>query len=163
MPIRPFQAGDEAAIAEIYNHYISQTTISFEEVPLSTPEMRARIDAYTQRHPWLVAVHEGQVVGYAYATQWHARAAYRHTVEATVYVRNGHSGQGHGKALYEALLAALFAADCHVVLGCIALPNAASVGLHERLGFKQVSHFAQVGRKFEQWLDVGHWQLTRPG
>lgn len=165
MLIRPFQPGDEAAIVEIYNHYISHTTITFEEVSLSALEMRARIDAYTQRYPWLVCVdsegEQGQVVGYAYATQWHARAAYRHTAEATVYVRAGLAGQGHGKALYEALLAALFAADCHVVLGCIALPNAASVGLHECLGFKQVAHFPEVGRKFDQWLDVGHWQITR--
>jgi L-amino acid N-acyltransferase YncA len=167
MLIRPVQSGDEAAIVEIYNHYISHTTITFEEAPLSAPEMRARIDACTKRYPWLVCVaadgDPGQVVGYAYASLWRERAAYRHTAEATVYVRDGLAGRGHGKALYEALLADLFAADCHVVLGCIALPNAASVGLHEHMGFKQVAHFPEVGRKFDQWLDVGYWQITRPG
>jgi L-amino acid N-acyltransferase YncA len=160
MHIRPVQAGDEAAIVEIYNHYIAHTTITFEEVPLSAPEMRTRIEACTQTNPWLVCEVNGQVMGYAYATPWKVRSAYRHTVEATVYVREGCAGQGMGKALYTALLAALFAKGCHVVLGCIALPNAASVGLHERMGFAQVAHLPEVGRKFNQWLDVGYWQIT---
>jgi L-amino acid N-acyltransferase YncA len=161
MHTRAFQPGDENAIADIYNHYISNTTITFEEVPLSALEMRARIDACTKTCPWLVCEIEGQVMGYAYATAWKVRAAYRHTVEATVYVRTGSSGQGIGKALYTALLAALFEQGCHVVLGCIALPNAASVGLHQHLGFTKVAHFPEVGRKFDQWLDVGYWQITK--
>lgn len=160
MHTRHFQAGDETVIVDIYNHYIQHTTITFEETPLSALEMRDRIDACTQKYPWLVCEVDGQVMGYAYATAWKARAAYRHTVEATVYVREGCAGQGIGKALYTALLAALFEQGCHVVLGCIALPNAASVGLHEHMGFKQVAHFPEVGRKFEQWLDVGYWQIT---
>jgi L-amino acid N-acyltransferase YncA len=160
MLVRPFQPGDETAIAEIYKHYISHTTITFEEVPLSPQEMRTRIEACTQRYPWWVCEsHAGQIVGYAYATAWKTRAAYRHTAESTVYVREGWGGQGIGTALYQALLPSLKEAGCHMVLACIALPNAASVGLHEHLGFKQVAHYPQVGRKFDQWLDVGDWQL----
>jgi L-amino acid N-acyltransferase YncA len=160
MHTRPFQPGDETAIAEIYKHYILHTTITFEEVPLSPLEMRTRVEACTQRFPWLVCESPaGQIVGYAYATAWKTRAAYRHTAESTVYVREGYGGQGIGTALYQALLPSLKEAGCHMVLACIALPNAASVGLHEHLGFKQVAHYPQVGRKFDQWLDVGDWQL----
>ena len=159
MHTRPCQPGDEAAIVEIYNHYISHTTITFEEVPLSALEMRQRIEACTQRYPWLVCESGGQLVGYAYATAWKARAAYRHTAESTVYVREGFGGQGVGKALYRSLLPLLKDAGCHMVLACIAMPNEASVGLHEHLGFSQVAHYREVGRKFDQWLDVGDWQL----
>ncbi len=124
--------------------------------------MAARVADCTQRYPWLVCEREGQVVGYAYANLWKQRAAYRHSAELTVYVREGCTGQGHGKALYTALIAAMRQTDTHVLLGCIALPNEDSVRLHEALGFQQVGHFTQVGRKFERWLDVGYWQLTLP-
>jgi L-amino acid N-acyltransferase YncA len=117
MLVRPFQPGDETAIAEIYKHYISHTTITFEEVPLSPQEMRTRIEACTQRYPWWVCEsHAGQIVGYAYATAWKTRAAYRHTAESTVYVREGWGGQGIGTALYQALLPSLKEAGCHMVL-----------------------------------------------
>lgn len=158
MPVRPCQPDDVAAICEIYNHYITQTVITFEEVPLTVSEMAQRVETYTRRHPWLVCEHEGVIVGYAYASTWRERAAYRHTAEATVYVRAGQAGRGHGKALYTALLAALAGQGCHVVLGCIALPNVESVALHEHFGFTKVAHFNEVGRKFDQWLDVGYWQ-----
>ncbi len=158
MRIRDFASGDELAICEIYNHYIRHTVITFEEQALSPQQMAARIADCTQRYPWLVCEDQGQVVGYAYANLWKQRAAYRHTAELTVYVRQGCTGQGHGLALYAALIDAMRQTDCHVLLGCIALPNAESVGLHERLGFVQVGHFTEVGRKFDQWLDVGYWQ-----
>jgi phosphinothricin acetyltransferase len=157
--IRPCEADDVAAICEIYNHYIANTVITFEETPLQVSQMAQRIQACTQRYPWLVCEDAaGLIVGYAYASKWKERAAYKHTAESTVYVRAGHGGQGHGKALYAALLEALPARGCHVVLGCIALPNAESVGLHEHFGFEKVAHFTEVGRKFEQWLDVGYWR-----
>lgn len=163
--VRPFLAGDEAAISDIYNHYIRHTVITFEEVELTAAQMRERIEATPERFPWLVCEQEGRTVGYAYASLWKQRAAYRHSAELTVYVRDGHTGQGLGQALYTALIEALRQrGDCHVLLGCIALPNAASVALHERLGFVQAGHFREVGRKFDQWLDVGYWclQLPRP-
>jgi L-amino acid N-acyltransferase YncA len=159
MIVRACEPSDVGQICAIYNHYIAHTVITFEETPLALDEMQARVATVTPRYPWLVAADaQGQVLGYAYASAWKTRAAYRHTAETTVYVREGQVGQGCGKALYAALLAQLDALGCHVALGCIALPNAASVGLHERFGFAKVAHFNEVGRKFDQWLDVGYWQ-----
>lgn len=160
MDIRHCEPGDAAQVCEIYNHYIRHTTITFEEVALTEHEMQARIDACTQRYPWLVCVDEGRIVGYAYASKWKVRAAYRHTAETTIYIRDAMGGKGYGKALYTALIAQLSQSGCHVALGCIALPNEASVGLHAHFGFKQVAHFPEVGRKFDRWLDVGYWQKT---
>ncbi len=160
MNIRPCQPGDVAQITEIYNHYITHTTITFEELPLTIEQMRARIEAYTALYPWLLAVSDaGEVLGYAYASKWKERAAYRHTAESTIYLRHGAEGKGLGKALYGELLTHIKQQGCHVVLGCIAIPNDASIGLHEHMGFSKVAHFKEVGRKFDQWLDVGYWQL----
>lgn len=160
MLIRSYKAGDESSICTIYNHFIANTVVTFEEVPVTAAEMQQRIAAYLQTYPWYVCEWDGEVVGYSYASKWHARAAYRHTAEATVYVKQGWSRRGIGKALYETLLAELVRRDCHVVLGVIALPNESSVGLHERFGFRKVAHFSEVGRKFGRWIDVGYWQKT---
>ena len=160
MQVRPVEPADAAAICDIYNHYIEHTTITFEEVLLTPGEMAARIEACTTSYPWLVCVDECAVVGYAYAGRWKERAAYRHTAEATVYVKAGHARRGCGQALYAALLPAAFERGCHVLLGCIALPNESSVALHERFGFRKVAHFTEVGRKFGRWIDVGYWQCV---
>jgi L-amino acid N-acyltransferase YncA len=156
--IRYCESRDVAQVCDIYNHYITHTAITFEEEPLEVSQMQARVDAYTKLYPWLVCRTGDFVVGYAYASKWKERAAYSHTAEVTVYVRASHEGKGYGKALYADLLASLDSMDCHVALGCIALPNDASVRLHERFGFTKVAHFSEVGRKFGQWLDVGYWQ-----
>ncbi len=160
MQIRPFAPGDEHAIAALYNHYILHTTVTFEEAPLSPEAMRERIDAYRVHHPWLVAEDEGQIVGYAYGSRFHARAAFRHTAEVSVYVRHGHERRGIARALYAPLIEALRVQGVHAVLAVISLPHAASVGLHESLGFAKQGHLTEVGFKFGQWLDIGHWQLT---
>lgn len=158
MNIRPFLPGDEHGISAIYNHYITGTTITFEEAPLTADAMRARIDDYRQHHPWLVCEIDGQIAGYSYASQFHHRAAYRHTVETTVYLRKGFERRGIGRALYQPLLQLLAQQGCHVALAAIALPNEGSAGLHEALGFAKVGHFSQVGRKFDRWIDVGYWE-----
>lgn len=158
MKVRPFAPGDEDRIAEIYNHYIRNTVITFEEEPLSVQQMRERIHGYLVDYPWFVCELDGQIAGYSYAAKFHSRAAYRHTVETTVYVRNGCERRGIGKALYEPLLAHLAAHGCHVALAAIALPNDASVGLHEAVHFQKVGHFCEVGRKLGRWVDVGYWQ-----
>ena len=158
MEIRPFAPGDELAISEIYNHYITGTVVTFEEDPLHPSQMRERIEAYLLHHPWFVCVVDGQVAGYSYASKFHPRAAYRHTAELTVYVRQGFDRRGIGRALYEPLIQHLQAHQCHAMLAAIALPNEGSVALHEALGFSKVGHFAQAGRKFGQWIDVGYWQ-----
>ncbi|QNA91197.1 N-acetyltransferase [Massilia sp. Dwa41.01b] len=158
--IRPARALDAAAICGIYNHYVAHTAISFEEDPVSSADMAQRIrDVDAADLPWLVLIESDHLIGYAYATKWRARPAYRYSVESSVYLDPAHHGQGAGRMLYEALLEELRARDLHLVIGGIAQPNEASVALHERLGFRKVAHFSEVGMKFGQWRDVGYWQL----
>jgi L-amino acid N-acyltransferase YncA len=159
--LRDATPDDADAIVAIYNHFIDNTTISFEEAPVAAADMRQRIaDVLDAGLPWLVAEVDGQVAGYAYATKWRARAAYRFAVESSVYLALDSAGKGLGAALYTQLLARLREGGAHVVIGGIALPNAASVALHEKMGYAKVAHFAEVGRKFDRWIDVGYWQLT---
>ena len=157
--IRPATAADASAVAAIYNHYVISTTITFEEEAVTQGEMASRIESVSAQLPWYVCERDGVVIGYAYATPWRVRSAYRFSVETTVYVAPGCAGQGAGKQLYSALIDALRGKGIQVVLGGIAQPNVASVALHENLGFEKVAHFKRVGRKFEQWIDVGYWEL----
>ena len=156
--IRPAIPADAAAIAAIYNHYVRETVVTFEEEPIGKAEMSRRITEVTAGHPWLVAVEGGKVLGYAYANHWKARSAYRFSTESTVYLGPDATGRGLGTGLYTALLAELRRHGCHCVIGGIALPNPASVGLHEKLGFKKVGHMQEAGWKFEAWWDVGFWE-----
>jgi phosphinothricin acetyltransferase len=158
--IRACTAADAAAITEIYNHYIRETVVTFEETPVTAAEMAKRIEDVSARFPWLVWEDGGAVVGYAYAAAWKSRSAYRFSVETTIYLAAGHHGRGIGLSLYGALLAELRAArGFHSAVGGIALPNPASIALHEKLGFRKIAHFVEVGRKFDRWVDVGYWQL----
>ena len=163
--IRPACPLDAARICAIYNHYVDGTTISFEEAPVSADDMATRItDVIDGGLPWLVltngdAIIGDAIIGYAYATKWRARPAYRHAVESTIYLDAALAGQGHGMRLYAQLLDALRARGLHTVIAGIAQPNARSVRLHERLGFAKVAHFAEVGFKLGMWLDVGYWQM----
>jgi phosphinothricin acetyltransferase len=137
------------------------TAISFETDEVLPEEMASRIREVTAAElPWLVAERDGRIVGYAYASKWKGRCAYRYSVESSVYVDAEHTGQGIGTALYDALLARLRSGKTHVVIGGIALPNEGSVALHERFGFRKVAHFNEVGFKFDRWIDVGYWQIT---
>jgi L-amino acid N-acyltransferase YncA len=157
--IRPAVAGDSGAIAEIYNHYVATTVITFEEEAVSAPEMARRIEeAGSASLPWLAAEREGKVVGYAYASPWRARSAYRFSVEVTVYLDPGCPRLGIGSRLYEALLPELRTRGIHAAFGVIALPNEASVAIHEKFGFAKVAHLREVGLKFGRWVDVGYWQ-----
>ncbi len=157
--IRPVTLEDAAAIADIYNYYILHSTITFEEEALVPAEMARRIQSIATRFPWLVYESEGDIWGYAYATDWRTRSAYKHTVETTVYLKHDATYKGVGSALYAALLQELRARNMHAIIGGIALPNEASVRLHEKFGFVKVAHFKDVGYKFGQWLDVGYWEL----
>lgn len=160
MKIREATPSDAAAIAEIYNHYVDETVVTFEEEPVPAAEIARRIEEVRSASlPWLVA-EEGQgVAGYAYATRWRTRSGYRFSAEVTVYLAPGHAGRGIGSKLYEQLFPLLQARGVHAVMGGIALPNEASVALHEKLGMRKVAHFEQVGFKFGRWIDVGYWQL----
>lgn len=163
MLLRPALPADAAAMASIYSHYILTTTMSFEEAAVDADAMAQRMTAVHQAGlPWLVAETQGMVVGYACATPWRARRAYRSSVETSIYLRAGMHARGTGSALYAALLAQLRRGGYHLAIGGIAQPNAASVALHEKLGFEQVALFKEVGYKFGRWIDVGYWQLILP-
>ena len=158
--LRDATADDAGAIAAIYNHYVATTTISMENDPVDALDMEKRIaDIRAGALPWLVLEENGRLCGYAYASKWRARPGYRHAVESSVYVDPALRGRGHGLALYRTLLARL-EGRFHTVIGGIALPNAASIALHEKLGFRQVACFHEVGHKFGGWVDVGYWQLS---
>ncbi len=159
--VREAQDSDVPAILEIYNPYITRTAVSFEEEPVTEPEMRRRIEeVQSYALPWLCAELDGRLAGYAYATRWRERSAYRFTAETTIYLAEGFLGRGIGNRLYSALLDRVRAAGMHQVMAVITLPNPASVRLHEKLGYVKVAHFSQVGYKFDRWLDVGYWQLA---
>jgi phosphinothricin acetyltransferase len=158
--IRAATADDAVSIASIYNHYVLSTSISFEEAAVSVPEMAQRIaDVQAGGLPWLVAEADGVIAGYVYATKWRVRHAYRFSVETSVYLAPESAGNGIGSALYRVLLDRLREGGSHLAIGGIALPNPASVALHEKLGFEKVAHFKEVGFKFGRWTDVGYWQL----
>jgi len=159
--IRPVTEQDADTITDIYNHYIQNSTATFEEKSVDKNNIIERIHKVNKADlPWLVAINKGVVVGYAYATPWKDRSAYRYSVESTVYCAPKNIGQGWGFQLYDALLTELRRLPIHSVLGGITLPNPASVSLHEKLGMRKVAHFEKIGFKFDQWLDTGYWQIT---
>jgi len=158
--IRAALAADAAVVASIYNYYVRNTVITFEEEPVSESDMAARMtEVQGMSLPWLVAEIEGAVVGYAYANRWKGRSAYRYSVETTIYLEVGCEGRGIGAILYGALLPILRSHGIHVAIGGAALPNEASAALHEKLGFEHVATFRQVGFKHDRWVDVAYWQL----
>jgi L-amino acid N-acyltransferase YncA len=161
--IRDAQLADAAEMVDIYNYYVLNTIVTFEEKPVSVDEFRTRMNSIRlSNQPWLVAECDETIVGYAYACPWKTRSAYRFTVESTVYLTQQFIGKGIGTMLYRALFDKLKLSDVHAVIGGIALPNAGSVALQEKFGFKKVAHFEQVGYKFNQWIDVGYWELVLP-
>lgn len=161
--IRAATQTDAAQICAIYNHYIETSVISFELTPVSVEQMVQRIEQIAAIGlPWLVAMDGEQIVGYAYATTWKSRFAYRFSVEITVYLAQQGTAKGVGSALYQALFAILETKQIHAVVACIALPNPHSVALHEKFGMRKVGHFEEVGEKFDRWLDVGYWQVNLP-
>lgn len=157
MEIRQATPADAAGICAIYNEHVANTIVSFETEPVSASEMEARIQEKLLHHDWLVGVHE-HIVGYAYYGPFRARAAYRHTVEATIYLDEAVQGQGFGGRLYGALIASARAKGYREIVGVIALPNPASIALHQKLGFEAVGVLKNVGHKFDAYVDVGLWQ-----
>lgn len=158
--IRPATAQDAAAIADIYNHYILNSTATFEEQAVNAQDINLRLaEATSSDLPYLVIEVAGKLRGYAYASKWKGRCAYRYTVETTVYLAADACGGGLGSALYIALFDELRARSYHAAIAGISLPNDASVALHEKFGMHKVAHFEEVGYKFGKWVDVGYWQL----
>jgi L-amino acid N-acyltransferase YncA len=158
--IRPVTLGDAASVARIYNHYVADTIVTFEEEAVSAEEIVNRIfEVQSASLPWLVAERGQDILGYAYASMWKGRIGYRFAVEVTVYLDPASVHQGIGSKLYARLLPELKELGVHTAIGGIALPNDASVRVHEKFGFEKVAHFRENGLKFDRWIDVGYWQL----
>ncbi|HEX6714868.1 MAG TPA: GNAT family N-acetyltransferase [Thermoleophilaceae bacterium] len=147
---------DAAACAAIYEPYVTESAISFETEPPSADEMAARI---RKAHVWLVAERDGQIVGYAYGGPHRERAAYNRTAEVSAYVDQAAHRTGLGRRLYTELFDRLKERGFRLLVAGITLPNDASVGIHEALGFEPVGVYKNVGFKNGQWWDVGWWQL----
>ncbi|OUP15880.1 GNAT family N-acetyltransferase [Parabacteroides distasonis] len=157
--IRNVSLRDAKAIVDIYNEYIVNSVITFETEPLREEEMRERMAAISASYPYLVYLVDDEVAGYCYAHAWKERAAYRYTLETTVYLSPGYKGKGIGRLLMERLIEECRAGGFHALIACITEGNEASYSLHEKLGFRKVSHFEKVGMKFGRWLDVVDYEL----
>lgn len=159
MRIRAARPDDAAELSRLYAPYVTGTAITFETVPPTSEEMRARIAAAGDLYPWIVACDEGgAIAGYAYASPFRARAAYLHSVETSVYVAGPAQGCGIGTLLYGTLLATLTAQGFTQAIAAVALPNETSARFHEKLGFERAGTYRQVGYKLGIWHDVGLWQ-----
>jgi len=152
-------ARDAAACAAIYAPHVEGSAVSFEERAPDAAELEARIERYGASHAWLVAERGGEVVGYAYATAFNERPAYRWSTSVSVYIGEDARGQGVGRALYEALFERLRERRFRMACAGITLPNPASVGLHESLGFERIGVNPEIGFKEGAWRDVGWFQL----
>jgi L-amino acid N-acyltransferase YncA len=162
--LRDARPDDASAIATIYDHYVRTTCFTFEEVPPAADEIVLRMrKVRAAALPYYVA--EGPnngVIGYAYASLFHARSAYRYSVENSVYIAADRIRQGIGTALMQRLIAKCTALGFRQMIALIGVDqqNPASIGLHSRLGFKPVGTLSAVGWKFGRWLDVKEMQLT---
>ncbi len=160
LTIRPADSGDAAAVAAIYAPIVRETAISFEAEPPTTATMAERIETTLPVYPWLVAISGDRLLGYVYAGEHSGRAAYRWSVNVTAYVAATARGQGVGRRLYGVLMAILQAQGFRSAFAGITLPNQASVGLHEAIGFEPLGVYRQVGFKLGAWRDVGWWRLA---
>jgi phosphinothricin acetyltransferase len=166
--IRAATPDDAEAIAAIYAAYVTGSTISFEEQPPDAAAMAERMSAHDGFYPWLVATGTdplgetgpGTILGYAYAGPFRSRAAYRFSVETTIYLAGAAHGQGAGRLLYEALIVTLRAQGFAQAIGVIALPNGPSISLHEAVGFRRAGVIRSIGYKQGQWIDIGLWQCA---
>lgn len=154
--IRPATEQDASSVLGIYEPIVRDTPISFETEPPNEEEMGARI---ARSHEWLVTENDGRVIGYAYAAPFHPRAAYRWSVEVSIYLAEDARGSGLGRKLLAELLDRLSSRGFVNCFAGIALPNAASVRLFESFGFSKIAHWTKVGFKLGAWHDVGWWQL----
>ncbi len=160
MTIRHVIPDDFERITEIYNYYVTQTIVTFDEEPVTVEAMQYKAEIILQNYPYLVVEDDaGNVIGYGYGSQFRAKPAYRFTVETTIYFDASATGKGYGTMLYTALLSDLRDRGYKTALGVLGLPNEASIRLHEKLGFVKTGHLYNAGWKFEQWVDTGYWHL----
>jgi L-amino acid N-acyltransferase YncA len=154
--VRAAEAADLEPVAAIFAHYVTATVTTFEEVPPTAADWRRRLDDLAARNlPFLVAEDDGTICGFAYASPWRPKPAYRHTVEDTVYISAAHTGRGLGRALLGGLLTACEQTDARQVIAVIADTGSdASVALHRRLGFIPAGRLHRVGYKHGRWIDT---------
>lgn len=161
MKIRKVTLDDAKGICDIYNYYVENTAITFETAAVSESEMQQRIKGFLDEgFPYYVGEVDGKIAGYCYLHNWNNRCAYSSTKEVTVYLDKDMQGKGIGTILYQHLFKDIYKDDVHALIAGICIPNENSVRLHEKFGFKQASHMKEIGWKFDQWRDVGHWQLV---
>ena len=159
--IRNATTADAAVLAEIYDYYVESTIITFESEPIGATYMAARIsDIQGRELPWLVAENAGEIHGFALASPYRVRDAFRHTVETSIYLDPMITGHGWGTALYGQLIKRLRSLDIHAAVAAIALPNDPSIALHEKTGFINVGIMKEVGQQGDRWIDVGYWELV---
>jgi L-amino acid N-acyltransferase len=156
--IRPAIEQDAAAISDIYNHYVLCSTCTYQEQAESLADRVAWLRRHGPQHPVLVATIEGKLVGWAALSPFHRRTAFRHTVENAVYVHPDRHQQGIGTQLLTALLDEASRIGHHCVVAVIDSSQSASLSLHQQLGFVEAGRLREVGRKFEQWLDLVYLQ-----
>jgi phosphinothricin acetyltransferase len=163
--IRPLESGDLEPLNDMYNRYIADThyTFDLEPLTLAAREEWSTHYASTGRYRVLVALSEGTLIGYASSSRYRSKAAYETSVETSIYLATEATGLGIGSKLYKALFDALSTEDVHRALAGIALPNPASLALHERFGFKKVAHFTEQGRKFDRYWDVAWFEKAIGG
>lgn len=157
--IRKCTQADAQAICEIYNYYIENTAITFEEALLAPNDIAHRIKKLTEKHPWLVYEVNGEILGYTYAGEFKSRCAYRYTLETSVYLSYKHLSKGIGAELYSKLIEESRRIGIHSLIGVIAIPNEPSISLHKKLGFKFAGRLSEAGYKFNNWIDIEYWQL----
>lgn len=158
--IREVQLSDAGRIAEIYNYYIDNTTITFEKTRITGREITDRIIAIQKKgFPYIICEKDNKLIGFAYLNNWRSRAAYDITLETSIYVDHHYLGSGLGEALYRELIRQAKNLDIHSLIGGISLPNLPSQNLHKKLGFQLVGNFKESGTKFDKLIDVEFWQL----
>ena len=157
--IRPASASDLAFINEVYNYYVLHSTCTYQEEPSTGEERRAWFDAHGPRHPVIIAEVDGRPAGWGALSLFHGRAAYRFTVEDSVYVRPDLMRRSIGSAMLAHLIEQARGLGHHSLLGVIDCDQTPSIALHERFGFVRARHLREVGYKFGRWLDVVHMQL----
>jgi phosphinothricin acetyltransferase len=159
--IRKATINDAGAICNIYNYYVENTALVFETEPISEVEAKRRInDTVNSEHLLYVGEAGDKIIGFYCTYPWNNKyPAYKTTVEESIFLDKEETGKGYGTKLFEHLLKQVDKSAIHVLIASICIPNEACVRLHEKFGFKQISHMKEIGRKFEQWRDIGHWQL----
>jgi phosphinothricin acetyltransferase len=156
--VRAGTEGDLAALTDIYNHYVRETPVTFDIAPITPDDRRPWLLSHPEDGPHRLLVAQpsdgGQVIGYATSSPYRPKAAYATSVETSIYLAPGAGGRGIGSLLYAALFDALADEDVHRAYAGVALPNEASIRIHERFGFREVGVFREVGRKFGTYHDV---------